>query len=303
MFKILYQLFVLVSISQLISFTVSAEELNPRTYKNIPINQNFAGLAYIYTDGDIYTSADVPLDNVKLKVDGEILAYARTFGLFGNLSKFDVALGHACGDASAIDDNNEKLHRSFCGLLDTKVRLSYNFFGAPALTMKEYIKTPQDLVIGASLLVSIPTGEYQKDYILNSGANRWYFKPEIGLSFPWRKWEVDVSFGVKFFTDNHDLKRTQTFEQDPIYNFQLHFVYDIIPGQWIAFNTNYFGGGDTYVDGKKSGIKKQNHRAGVTYNFAITRTQNVKLYANTGVTTRLGNDSDAYGISWSYRWE
>ncbi|MBS1224747.1 MAG: hypothetical protein H6R24_1425, partial [Proteobacteria bacterium] len=28
----------------------------------------------------------------------------------------------------------------------------------------------------------------------------------------------------------------------------------------------------------------------------------VKLYASTGVSTRIGTDSDTIGIAWQYRW-
>ena len=186
---------------------------------------------------------------------------------------------------------------------DTKVRVNYNFYGAPALTLKEYVQKNQELVIGASLQVSIPTGDYDKEFILNTGANRWFFKPEIGMSIPLGNWELDVSLGAKIFTDNHELQKTKNFEQDPIYNLQFHLIYHLAPGRWIAFNSNYFDGGDTYVDGKKAGIKKANDRAGITYSMAITRYQSIKLFANTGVTTRLGNDSNAFGLAWTYRWE
>lgn len=286
-----------------ISSSVNAEELDARSYTHIPINQNFFGALYAYSDGELYTSADVPLDDVQLTLKGEIIAYARTFDLFGQTAKFDTNVGHFCGDADAINADGNKIYRSFCGLTDTKIRLAYNFYGAPALKMADYVKHKKEMVIGASLQISIPTGEYEDKYILNTGANRWFFKPEIGMSIPWGKWEFDASVGAKIFTDNNDLKRTQTLEQDPIYNLQLHLVYDFSPGYWIAFNSNWFGGGDTYVDGERSGVKESNHRAGITYSMSLSRVQSLKFFANKGVTTRLGNDTDAYGIAWTYRWQ
>lgn len=286
-----------------ISSSVNAEELDARSYTHIPINQNFFGALYAYSDGELYTSADVPLDDVQLTLKGEIIAYARTFDLFGQTAKFDTNVGHFCGDADAINADGNKIYRSFCGLTDTKIRLAYNFYGAPALKMADYVKHKKEMVIGASLQISIPTGEYEDKYILNTGANRWFFKPEIGMSIPWGKWEFDASVGAKIFTDNNDLKRTQTLEQDPIYNLQLHLVYDFSPGYWIAFNSNWFGGGDTYVDGERSGVKESNHRAGITYSMSLSRVQSLKFVANKGVTTRLGNDTDAYGIAWTYRWQ
>ena len=297
--KFIYPLFCIVGI---FSLSIQAEDLTPRSYTNIPIGQHFIGLAYAYTDGDLYTSADVPYEDVTLTIKGEVIAYAQTFELLGNSAKFDANVGHFCADASAISEG-ERIYRDFCGFNDAKIQLTYNFFGAKALSLQEYIKKEKELVIGVGLQISMPTGKYDTQYILNTGANRWFFKPEIGMSIPLDNWELDISFGAKFFTDNDELQGSSRFEQDPIYNLQFHLVYDIAPGYWVAFNSNYFDGGDTYVNGKKSGIKEANDRAGVTFSMAISRYQTIKLFANTGVTTRLGNDSDAYGIAWTYRWE
>ena len=279
-----------------------AQELDPRSYINLPIGQNFIGLVYAYTDGDVYTSPDVPIEDLTLRVDGQALLYARTFGLFGQSAKFDMSVGHACASGKAVF-KGENVSRSFCGITDTKMRLNYNFYGAPALSLKEFASHKKNIVMGASLQINFPTGEYDTDFVFNIGSNRWYFRPEIGISIPVNKWEFDFSVGAKFFSDNDELKKTSTFAQDPIYNFQMHIVYDIKRGHWIALNANYFQGGDTFVDGERSSITRGNERMGITYSYAINAHHSLKLLANKGVTTRLGNDSNAYGIGWVYRWE
>jgi hypothetical protein len=38
--------------------------------------------------------------------------------------------------------------------------LSINLYGAPALTLKEFKDNEQDLIVGASLQVSAPAGQY-----------------------------------------------------------------------------------------------------------------------------------------------
>jgi len=287
--------------------TAQTQELDPRSYINIPIEQNFFGLVYAYTDGDIHTSPDVPIEDLTLRVDGQSLAYVRTFSIFGSSAKFDASVGHACtsGKASFEGDN---VSRSFCGVTDARMRLNYNFYGAPALKLKDYASYKKGVVVGASLQLSMPTGEYDTDYVFNIGSNRWFVKPEIGISIPmdkWNlsKWEIDFSLGGKFFSDNDEFKKTSNLKQDPIYNLQMHLIYDISPGHWISLNTNYFQGGETYLDGVKSSITRGNERAGLTYSYAVNSQHSLKLLANTGVTTRLGNDSNAYGLGWAYRWE
>ncbi|TRX53152.1 transporter [Thalassomonas sp. M1454] len=286
----------------LLPFTLTAQELDPRSYVDLPTGQNFLGALYVYTDGDVYTSPEVPIENLNLQIHGPALAYARTFSLFGNSTKFDINQGQACADGDAILQG-EYIERSFCGLTDTRIRLNYNFYGAKAKSLAEYVKQPKGIVVGTSLQVSIPTGEYEKQYVFNVGANRWFVKPEIGMSIPHGPWELDLSASVKIFSDNDDYLYTQTLKQDNIYNIQSHLIYDISPGQWIALNANYFWGGDTHVDGVQKSNKAGNYRAGITYSLALSSQHSIKFLANTGVTTKRGNDSDVFAIAWAYRWQ
>ncbi|WNC71791.1 transporter [Thalassotalea psychrophila] len=279
-----------------------SQELDPRSYIDLPIGQNFFGALYIYTEGDVYTSPDVPVEDLTLEIDGPAIAYARTFELFGNASKFDINVGQACSHGEAIY-LGEDATRDYCGITDTRVRLNYNFYGAKAKTMKEFVKQPKGIVIGGSLQVSAPTGQYDDKYILNIGANRWFFKPEIGTSIPFGSWELDLSVSAKISTDNNDLQGSKKFEQDPIYNVQSHLIYDIGPGQWISLNGNYFWGGDTFVDGRQTANKAENYRAGITYSKALNSQHSIKFLANKGVTTNRGNDSVVYAVAWAYRWD
>ncbi|MFV2058414.1 MAG: transporter [Thiohalomonadales bacterium] len=278
-----------------------SQELEPRSYINIPVGLNFVALAYGYTDGDIYTAPSVPIEDLALRVDGPLLAYGYTFGMFGRSTKFDFSVGRMCGFASAIFEG-DNISRKFCGVTDTKVRLNYNFYGSPALTLKEFGTYKRDIVVGASFQINVPTGKYDTDYFFNVGSNRWYYKPEIGLSIPYRKWEFDFAVSAKIFGDNTELKKTFTLSQDPIYNLQLHIIYYIVRGQWIALDSNYFRGGDTYRNGSRSTVTSGNYRGGVTYSYAFNWQHSIKLLAHKGVSTRLGNDSVVYGLAWAYTW-
>ena len=60
------------------------------------------------------------------------------------------------------------------GFVDPRLRFSVNFYGAPALTLKEFAGYKQDLILGASLQVSVPLGQYDADRLVNIGTNRWF---------------------------------------------------------------------------------------------------------------------------------
>ena len=78
------------------------------------------------------------------------------------------------------------------GLADPLLRVSVNFYGAPAISMKEFPSYQQDIIIGASLQVTVPLGQYDSTKLLNVGTNRWSFKPELGISKAWGSLILEV---------------------------------------------------------------------------------------------------------------
>ena len=52
-------------------------------------------------------------------------------------------------------------------------------------------------MVGASLLVAAPTGQYYPNKLINLGTNRWAAKPEVALSYPLGpRWLLDAYAGV-----------------------------------------------------------------------------------------------------------
>ena len=68
------------------------------------------------------------------------------------------------------------------GLGDPVLRVSVNFYGALALNLQEFMSYRQDLIIGASLRVTAPLGQYDASRAVNPGTNRWSIRPELGVS-------------------------------------------------------------------------------------------------------------------------
>jgi hypothetical protein len=96
----------------------------------------------------------------------------------------------------------QPIQRSVNGLTDTSARLSVNFFGAPAMDLEEFQNYQQDLILGASLTVTAPTGQYDPSRLVNLGTNRWFVRPELGASKAFGHLTIELSAGPAFFTDN-----------------------------------------------------------------------------------------------------
>ena len=222
-----------------------AQDLEPRTYTNIPVGQNFAGVGYIYSDGEINPSPSVPLKDVEITMKTTLAAYVRSLDLWGTAGKVDASWGRSCIDGSG-NFNGRTISGDRCGTLDPSVRVSYLFYGAPAMDMQQFRSNPSRRVIGASLKVDMPLGDYNNENLINTGSNRWTFKPEIGISNRWgSRVSVEASFSARLFTDNDNFFGDSTLEQKPLYQVQTHFIYDLDKGRWVSINGNYFWGGQT----------------------------------------------------------
>ena len=278
-----------------------AQEIEPRSFSNAPVGVNFLIAGYIYTDGGLAFNNSLPVKNPQLKTHSSLLAYARVLDLWGKSAKIDVIAPYTFLDGSA-DYNGESIDREVDGFADPKFRLSVNFYGAPALGLKEFSKYRQDLILGASLQVSAPLGQYDNDRLVNIGTNRWYFKNELGISKAIGQWTLEGSAAATFFTDNDDFFGGRTRSQDPLYSFQGHAIYSFPKGIWASLDATYFTGGRTTLDEIANRDLQQNWRVGGTFAFPVDRRNSVKLYASSGVSSRTGNDYDLLGIAWQYRW-
>ena len=281
---------------------VQAQDLEPRAYSNVPVGLNFAIAGYSYSEGDVATDASVPLEDGEIDLHSALLAYARVFGLFGRSAKADVVVPYAWVSGSA-NFAGTPVSRRVDGLADPRLRLSYNFYGAPALSMEESADYEQDLIVGASVQVTAPLGQYDSDKLVNIGTNRWSIKPELGLSKEW--WgtlTTELAGGVVFFTDNDDFFGGRRREQDPIYSVQTHLIYSFRRGIWGALDATWYTGGETTIDGARRDDRQENTRLGATVAFPVNRYNSIKIHATTGLETRTGGDFDTIGVAWQVRW-
>ena len=75
----------------------------------------------------------------------------------------------------------EPVSREVTGAADPLLRMSVILHGAPAMTPAEFRDYRPGLVIGASVQVSAPLGQYDETRLLNIGTNRWSVKPGIAV--------------------------------------------------------------------------------------------------------------------------
>jgi outer membrane putative beta-barrel porin/alpha-amylase len=290
-----------VFVSLALTSTARAQEIEPRSYSNAPVGVNFAVAGVVYTRGGLEFPAASSITDAKLDTYSGVLAYARAFDFMGKSAKFDVIVPYMSLSGTALFAG-QPVERSVDGFVDPRFRLSVNFFGAPALQWPDFRNYRQDLIVGASLQVSPPWGQYDRTRLVNIGANRWTFKPELGVSKVLGSWTLEGKLAATVFTANDDFFGGARREQAPIYSMQGNVIYSFGNGVWASFDGTYYTGGRTSLNGVRGVDLQQNTRAGATLALPVDARNSVKLYASSGVHARTNNNFDLLGIAWQHRW-
>ncbi len=276
-----------------------AASLQARAFAPSSAGVTFVLAVYSRSEGGILTDPSLPVDDVEAVINGSAIGVGHTFSLAGRLASAAVVQpwvsGHFTG---TLDGEDAEASRSGNG--DLKLRFVTNLIGAPALTPAEFARRTPAMTLGVALTVSAPTGEYHPDKLINVGTYRWALKPEIGIAKPIGRWYLDGTVGAWFFEDNDDFFGGKHRKQDPLASIQAHVSYTFRPKLWLSFNTIWYDGGRSTIDGAPQDDRQSNSRYGLTQSLPLTRTQSLKFLWNDGATTRIGSDFSTYGIAWQY---
>jgi hypothetical protein len=287
--------------------SVCAQQLEPRAYANLPIGLNFLLVGYTYSQGDVLFDPSLPVSDAKARVNTLILGYVRSLDIGGRSGSIGLAVPYAGIDASgqiATSGQTDPQAASVTryGFGDPALRLAVNLHGAPALPLERFREYRQDTIVGTSLTVTAPWGQYDGSKLVNVGTNRWSFKPEVGVSQALGPWILEGALGVTFFTDNHDFAGGHKRSQDPLYAAQAHVIYYFDPGLWAALDLTYYAGGRTSVEGALNNDLQQNSRWGATMGKSLDLRNSLKAYFSSGVTARTGSKFNTGGIAWQHLW-
>ena len=277
-----------------------AQDIEPRAYSNAPIGTNFLLAGYGFSTGALSFDT-LPLTEAQLRTTMLALGYVRTFGVLGMAAKVDVLLlyGWLSGTANFA---GSPISREVQGAGDARLRLTVNVIGAPALTAEQFRDYRQDLIVGASVQVSVPTGQYDPARLINLGTHRWFLRPELGVSQAFGPVTLEGAASVTFFTDNTDFYGGNHRSQAPLYALQAHAIHSFGGGWWASADATYYWGGHTTLNGTANDDALGNWRVGATLAAPLGGGFGIRAYASRGVHARTGNNFDLIGLALQYRW-
>jgi hypothetical protein len=283
--------------------SVSAQDLEPRAYTASPVGLSFLAVIGGHSSGGVVVDPSLPVEDAKATVNSLTVGVGTTFDLFGRTALAMAALPFAWADASGrVGENVGQISRE--GLADPRIKLSVNLVGGRALSAGEFVKVQRRTIVGVSLTAIAPLGQYDRTKLINLGANRWAFKPEIGISRLVRtRWTIDGYAGIWLPTANDEFYPGASHRtQRPIVAFQAHVSYTARPRLWIAADGTWYSGGTTTVDGIEKGDLQRNSRIGATLSLPLPQQQSLKINGSIGATTRAGSDFRTIAVAWQMSW-
>jgi hypothetical protein len=285
---------------------VKAQDLEPRRWSHLPSDMTVVGVGYAYTDSFVYFSPFWKITDASAEINSIGVSVLRTFDMAGKSARVSVLVPYLSGRWEGnLDNVYQTVSRH--GIADPRVRLSVNLYGAPALKGAEYAQYraqhATNTVVGASLAVSAPLGQYYEDKLINISANRWTVRPQLGVVHSRGSWSFELTASMFLFSDNNKFFNNSRLKQKTLYAAQAHVIYDFKPGLWVSLSSAYGARGRVYLNKQKTDFEVNNWLWAASFGFSIGKTQGVKLAWLSGRTQNdVGADSDSLLLSWSMRW-
>lgn len=284
----------------------SAEDLEPRRWNHLPVGLHVFGAGYAYTAADIGLDPALQLEDVEMEMHTWVAKYVHTFALFDRSARVELAQGWQHGRwKGLLSGAPASTERD--GLSDTIARFAMNLYGAPPLAGKEFAAYRAghrvETIIGAAVMVQIPTGDYESDRLINLGSNRFTITPQFGVQHNLGELSLEYTGSVWFYTDNDDFYGGNTLTKDPLYALQGHAIYHFPGHVWAGLSGAYTYGGETAVNGVDSDDLDENLILSVSVGFPLYGPLSGKLaWLGSRTQEDTGMDSDSVVVAVSLTW-
>jgi len=298
--KYLKKIAVISTAAAFFTTTASAIDDGPRMYWNLPQDLNIIQTYAWSGNGNAVSPSGAQfVEDANVDINILLFGYNRVLDIAGHTTILTVVL--PTGNANATlpityDIGNETVDSTFNqasrGIGDMYIQGTFNIFGGEAVSMEEYMTTYQQTTLLSVLIgLSIPTGEYHGEDVVNMGLNRWAGR--IGLPFvqtlgDWKPGSIttlEILPSAWIYSDNDDYGSGKR-EQDPLYTIEAHLTQDLTPQAFVSLDYLYQTGGKTtdYLAGglKVEGKDQNANMVGLSVGYMLNQSlQFVFRYAGT----------------------
>lgn len=264
----------------------AAIDVDAAEYQPVPPGTNLALLYYQHVERDsLYSGGSRVPGRFGLDSDIGIFRYLHYTDIGGFLAAPEVLVpfGHlgAKRDVAALGGD--------AGIGDL-------LFGFPTWLVNN-AKARQ--YFGVTPYLFVPTGSYDHNNPINLGANRFAFALQAGyLGALTDKLYINLTADVTAFANNTRFgPLEQTLKQEPLYEFQLAFHYNLLPNLDLRAGYDVFVGGSTSVDGvdQHNASHEQKYYVGAAW-FVVPSVQLLMTYGQDTVLDNGFRESNRFNF-------
>jgi hypothetical protein len=259
-------------------------------------------LAYAYTRSDTSIDSAIVIAGARLILNQGTLSYTRYFSLFHRTAWIEPSIPVAGLNGSIAGTS---VGGPTAGAGDSSYEAAILLKGGPALQVADFANYKPTTTLGVSLTVTAPTGLYNSNKILNLGADRWSFKPEIAVSHPFgpqQKWALDAYGNSYFFTDNTSYHGTEILRQEPLPGFEGHLSYSFLDKLVTSLDARYSFRGDTYVNSIDQNSTQRNFILGSEAILSLNAKNSLSLEIAKALVHQNGPSLTGLSVKYDYVW-
>ena len=275
---------------------------DPRNYENSPVDVNQLELTYAYARSNTSIDPSIVITGATLNLNQGTIAYARYFGVFHRMAwiKPSVLIAGLNGSISGT-----RVAGSTVGTGDSSYEAAMLLKGGPALSVEEFENYKPTTTVGVGLTVTAPTGLYSANKILNLGSDRWSFKPEIGVSYPFgpeQKWALDAYANAYFYTDNTSYRGAEILRQEALPGFEGHISYSFRDNLLASVDARYSFRGDTYLNGIDQNSSQKNFILGGELILSLNERNSLSVIFAKALVHENGPSVTGVSVKYDYVW-
>ena len=280
----------------------SAQFTDPHNYDNTPVGTNQVELAYTYARSDVSIDTGLVIAGARFNLNAGTIDYSHYFGLANHVMWVNGAVPIA-GLSGSVTGTN--IRGSINGAADSSYQVAALLKGGPALRVADFDNYKPETIVGVSLSVAAPSGQYNGNRILNLGSDRWLFRPEIALSYPFgpeQKWQLDTYANCEFYTDDVSYRGTKILSEQPLPGFEGHVSYSFNDKLWAALDTRYSLRGDTSINRVDQNDSQLNFIIGSEVNLALNSQHSLVFEFAKAVVHRNGTAYTGFTVKYDFVW-
>jgi len=269
---------------------------------NSPVGVNQLELAYAYARSNTSIDPAIIIADARFNLNQGTISYTRYFNLFNRMAWIRPSIPIAVIKGSI---SGASLNGSTAGVGDSTYEVAMLLKGGPALGVAEFANYKPTATVGVSLAVTAPTGLYSPDKVLNLGTDRWSFKPEIAVSYPFgpqQKWTLDAYANSYFYTDNTSYHGAEILRQQTLPGFEGHISYSFLDSLSGSLDARYSFRGDTFVDGVNQNNAQRNLILGTEMILSLNARNSLSLVLAKALVHQNGPSVTGLSVKYDYVW-